>query len=467
MKRIKRIILISLITIYVFAINSFATTGTINIEATRVRKEKNTTSEILTNVYKNEKVEILDEDGEWVKIKYDNYTGYIKKEFVTINTSSVASNTASSSNTTANSNTATESNTASNSNTTTNSTSDNVSVYENSTSENQTVESSDGEVFARTNLTLRILPNFMSQKIENINQGTSLKIVDEIGKWIEVTNGSVTGWIPNSKVSNKEVNVTVDSSNIETVDNKKNDSNEVEKPAETNNTSTENSDNKKVENVSKKGKINVETAKVRKSADSKAEVISFLDYNDEVIISEENGDWYKISHKDISGYVNKDLITITSTDEGVTSRSLPEERQIESEENNVIEEVENVQTSNVSGFAMQYLGYPYVVGGKTPDTGFDCSGFTRYVFKNFGYNLGNVAADQTDVGREIERNDLKSGDLILFYNDNKTKIGHVGIYLENGDFIHAANPDRGVVIDNINTSSYYNERYVSARRIVE
>ena len=67
----------------------------------------------------------------------------------------------------------------------------------------------------------------------------------------------------------------------------------------------------------------------------------------------------------------------------------------------------------------------------------------------------------------MSRNDLRPGDLILFYDEAKTKIGHTGIYISNGDFIHSANPQRGVVIDNINTNSYYNERYIVAKRIVE
>lgn len=108
-----------------------------------------------------------------------------------------------------------------------------------------------------------------------------------------------------------------------------------------------------------------------------------------------------------------------------------------------------------------------MVGGKTPTSGFDCSGFTKYVFSNFGFSLGSTAASQTNLGTEILRENLQVGDLILFYNEGKTSIGHTGIYIGNGDFIHAANPKRGVVIDNLNTNSYYNERFVSARRIVE
>ena len=106
-------------------------------------------------------------------------------------------------------------------------------------------------------------------------------------------------------------------------------------------------------------------------------------------------------------------------------------------------------------------------GCSTPESGFDCSGFTRYVFGHFGYTLGRVAADQTSLGEVIERADLQTGDLLLFYDAGKNKIGHCGIYIGNGEFIHSANPQRGVVTDNLNTNSYYSQRFVTARRIIE
>ena len=58
------------------------------------------------------------------------------------------------------------------------------------------------------------------------------------------------------------------------------------------------------------------------------------------------------------------------------------------------------------------------------------------------------------------------GDLIVFYNEEMTKVGHVGIYIGDGNFVHAANPERGVVIDNIDTNTYYNTRFITVRRIM-
>ena len=153
------------------------------------------------------------------------------------------------------------------------------------------------------------------------------------------------------------------------------------------------------------------------------------------------------------GYISTTLVK----EKNVTSRSSTEDRQ----EAHVADNTGNT----VVEFAKQYLSYPYVLGASSPSTGFDCSGFTRYVFSNFGYTLGRVATDQTSLGAVVERANLQSGDLLLFYDDAKTKIGHCGIYISGGDFIHSANPTRGVVIDNLNTNSYYSTRFVTARRI--
>ena len=221
--------------------------------------------------------------------------------------------------------------------------------------------------------------------------------------------------------------------------------------------------------VNKKGTINVETANVREKATTSSKKINTLDQGDEVIILSEESGFYKIESGDVRGYVSKTLITLK--DDKVSTRSLSEERKEEvlEVETEVKVETENlsINAQEVVNYAKQYVGIKYVLGGKSPETGFDCAGFTKYVYKNFGYTLGSIASAQDSVGKDVNRDELQSGDLLLFLNEEKTKIGHTGVYIGNGDFVHAANPERGVVIDNINTNSYYNERYIVAKRIVE
>ncbi|MGC4106529.1 MAG: SH3 domain-containing protein [Thermomicrobiales bacterium] len=119
----------------------------------------------------------------------------------------------------------------------------------------------------------------------------------------------------------------------------------------------------------------------------------------------------------------------------------------------------------MADFAMQYLGYPYVWAGKEPSTGFDCSGFTRWVVLNtLGYDIGGGVPGQTDFGTSVAWGEWQPGDLIFFADTYEPGLSHVGLYIGNGQIIHAENPSTGVVISDI-TSGYYQEHYAGARRL--
>ena len=116
----------------------------------------------------------------------------------------------------------------------------------------------------------------------------------------------------------------------------------------------------------------------------------------------------------------------------------------------------------VASYACQFVGSRYVWGGTTPD-GFDCSGLVYYVYKQFGYTLNRVAADQASNGRHVEASELQPGDLLCFYSGS-SYIGHVGIYIGNGQFVHASNSTTGVIISDL--AGYYVSRGFEARRII-
>ena len=120
--------------------------------------------------------------------------------------------------------------------------------------------------------------------------------------------------------------------------------------------------------------------------------------------------------------------------------------------------------TSVVEYAKQYLGCKYVAGGSSPESGFDCSGFTSYVYKHFGVTLSRSSKDQINNGVAVEKSNLQPGDIVVFNNSSNTSIGHVGIYIGGNNFIHAANPKEGVVITSL-SSSYYQKRYVGARRV--
>ena len=117
---------------------------------------------------------------------------------------------------------------------------------------------------------------------------------------------------------------------------------------------------------------------------------------------------------------------------------------------------------DVVSFACRYVGYPYAWAGKDPSTGFDCSGFVWYVYSAFGYDLNRVASAQAQNGLHVDASDLRMGDILCFYTYG-SYIGHSGIYIGNGKFIHAANSATGVVITDLDSYAY---RYFEARRII-
>jgi len=114
--------------------------------------------------------------------------------------------------------------------------------------------------------------------------------------------------------------------------------------------------------------------------------------------------------------------------------------------------------------AAQYLGTPYRYGGSGPG-GFDCSGFSSYIFSQAGISLPRTAAGQYEVGVEVAQSDLQAGDLVLFHCYGGG-IDHVGIYCENGKFIHSSSPRSGGVIYSSLNDSYYANSYAGARRVI-
>lgn len=162
-----------------------------------------------------------------------------------------------------------------------------------------------------------------------------------------------------------------------------------------------------------------------------------------VTITGSTDKWYRVTYNGAEGYIFKTYLTTE------TSGSAPA---ASSEGQRLVEETK------------KYLGVSYVYGGTSP-SGFDCSGFVYYVYRQCGYTITRTATAQNSVGSYVSRDNLQPGDIIIFYNSAKSAIGHSGIYIGNGQFIHASSGSGKVVITNL-SASYYNTHYYSARRVV-
>lgn len=111
-----------------------------------------------------------------------------------------------------------------------------------------------------------------------------------------------------------------------------------------------------------------------------------------------------------------------------------------------------VSSNNVIAFASNYLGTPYVWGGTSPNPGFDCSGFTQYVYAHFGVSLGRTTYEQINDGVAVSRDQLQPGDLVLFGSASDPH--HVGIYVGNGAYIHAPHTGDSIKISPLDRSDF-------------
>jgi len=127
----------------------------------------------------------------------------------------------------------------------------------------------------------------------------------------------------------------------------------------------------------------------------------------------------------------------------------------------------NELQKSLIALAMKLRDIRYVRGGRTPSTGFDCSGFVRYVFAHaIGLDLPSNSASQFLAGLKVKRDDIQPGDLVFFRTAGRRgqgRISHVGIYVANGQFIHSPSRGKTVRVDNL-SESYWAKRFAGAKR---
>ena len=163
-----------------------------------------------------------------------------------------------------------------------------------------------------------------------------------------------------------------------------------------------------------------------------------------------NYGWYQILCNGRTGYVSAQYAKVEDSDQ--VSKPDPDDNAAANPEGN-----------SIVSAALQYVGYPYVYGTAGPET-FDCSGFTSYIYKQFGVTLNRSSKDQVNNGVAVSKSNLQQGDLV-FFSTNGVYPTHVGIYIGDGNIVHASTAKDGVKISSLNTS-YYTTNYFAARRIV-
>lgn len=207
------------------------------------------------------------------------------------------------------------------------------------------------------------------------------------------------------------------------------------------------------------GTITGSVVNVRASHDISSEIIGEVKQGEKFDVYSWNGDWYKVKLKDGSfGWVNYEYINTKNALGKRPNVTLASRGQSTGVDRN------SDLRQQVVNLAKSYLGVRYVWGGTSPN-GFDCSGLVQYVYKKVGITLNRVAADQARQGTKVSKAELKPGDLVFFNTSSGSSIDHVGIYIGNGQFLHAANGRGKVLIDPLD-HVYYKNRMITARRII-
>lgn len=177
-----------------------------------------------------------------------------------------------------------------------------------------------------------------------------------------------------------------------------------------------------------------------------------------------NDQWFKVIYGEQIGYIRSDFVDLTEIPyENADSPNTPLFfRGGKSTGVAPSAAALNKNPTAIISTAVKYIGTPYLWGGTSP-SGFDCSGYVQYVFARHGISLPRVSNEQYTVGTWVSQVNLQAGDLV-FFNTSGNGVSHLGIYMENGDFIHAST-SKGVTISSL-SNSYWSARYLGARRIL-
>lgn len=189
------------------------------------------------------------------------------------------------------------------------------------------------------------------------------------------------------------------------------------------------------------GRVNASGVNVRSESSTDGDVVAALNSGDVVTVSAFEDGWYAVTCQyGTQGYIRSDFLDLTTSSSSSSG-------------------------SSIVDFAKQYLGTRYSYGGASP-SGFDCSGFTMYIYSQFGYSLPHSATSQwqSGIGTKVYSiSELQPGDLV-FFNDPSRNAGkacsHAGIYIGNGQHIHSSSSSSGGVIISDLTSGYYNTYFI-------
>ena len=448
LKKISLTLMLIIASILILTVNSKAATKVkVTGDTLNIRKGPSTSTKVIAMLSKGVECELLEEEGDWYKVKYKTYTGYVNKEYVKVigdTTTTVKPNET----------------TTSNNQTDDNNKTKNEENNTNSTINKEEVTNNILYKQLKQNADLKLLPLIYSSKIESLKKNIEVVVLGEINGWSYVQTDYNCGWVRSDYLENSK---------------------------KTSNNSQNNTNSDTYKETT--GYISESSVNMRKGPGTKYNIIKVLSLNTQLTIIGEDGTWYKVKTGNSTGYVSKEFVSNTKT---TTTRSnaIPRVETVTStvENNSNVKnftattntsaqnsyEKEPIKSENIIketdivAYAKKYLGYKYVYGGDGSNGTFDCSGFTMYVYKHFGIKIPHGANAQYNYkkGTRITKySDLQVGDIVMLTDyETGVGIGHCGIYLGNDNFIHASTTCYAVEISSFKT--IYKGRFYAGLRLI-
>lgn len=488
MKKWRKVVRITLVGILAMALfintKSFAKTVVITTDGLNLREKASKTSDVLEIISQDEEVQLIEEIDEWYKVKYNGITGYISKEYSKIKDENSTPN-----------NTNQNNNTNNNDNKTNNV--PNSQPEETTTTTTTPIEASS-QMKLSENTKGYILPLINSNVIHEFNKDEIVVTVSVVNGWTYVESNTANAWVRTDKLINTNTQISKDNTTVPT-------STEPKTEQPTNNEGSTDGGDKNVsegnnqegnddnsDNTKNEGETTSKTQNndsgikvtpmertimyvqepsvyVRSGPATTYDVVDSLIINNSVIVTGKADDWYQVQVDGKDGYVASWLLG--NSQKEITSRGDAQRNPQNSAPTETSTTTSNSTESSSVGqqivsYAKNYLGCKYVYGGSGPNT-FDCSGFTMYVYKKFGFSLSHSATAQSQRGTYVSKENLQPGDLV-FFKDYQTMdgIGHCGIYIGGGEFIHASSGTGYCVKVSTLLSGSYEKRYATARRIL-